>query len=113
MDFPIRSYRTKQSTIIDATDYYSAAKSAGNGEPVRSGGEVHRDLHAAAAQPDAPAILAHLYLAQVAPGQTLDQGRHDLVGQASDPAKLRAMRAIKSALDPQGIMNPGAVLPNE
>ena len=28
----------------------------------------------------------------------------------ADPAALRAMRAIKSVLDPVGILNPGAVL---
>ena len=33
----------------------------------------------------------------------------DLV-RYGDPAKLAAMRAIKSALDPRGILNPGAVL---
>jgi FAD/FMN-containing dehydrogenase len=33
----------------------------------------------------------------------------DLV-KYGDPAKLAAMRAIKAALDPVGIMNPGAVL---
>jgi FAD/FMN-containing dehydrogenase len=33
----------------------------------------------------------------------------DLV-KYGDPAKIAAMRAIKAALDPYGIMNPGAVL---
>nr|HMS95224.1 FAD-binding oxidoreductase [Tabrizicola sp.] len=32
------------------------------------------------------------------------------LAQYGDPAKLAAMRAIKAALDPLGIMNPGAVL---
>ncbi|MDG2462227.1 MAG: FAD-linked oxidase C-terminal domain-containing protein, partial [Planktomarina sp.] len=28
-----------------------------------------------------------------------------------DPVKLQLMRQIKDTLDPQGILNPGAVLP--
>ena len=37
--------------------------------------------------------------------------KRDELVRYGDPAKLAAMRAIKAALDPEGILNPGAVLP--
>jgi FAD/FMN-containing dehydrogenase len=39
--------------------------------------------------------------------KTADMARY------GDPAGLAAMRAIKAALDPAGIMNPGAVIPGD
>lgn len=37
--------------------------------------------------------------------------KRDYMEQAFDPATLAAMRAVKAALDPDGILNPGKVLP--
>jgi FAD/FMN-containing dehydrogenase len=38
--------------------------------------------------------------------------RRDDLARYLDPAKLAAIRAIKTALDPRGILNPGALLPD-
>ncbi len=65
----------------------------------------------------AQTALPRLFDTVLALGGTLS-GEHgigvakrDFMTQAFDPATLAAMRAIKAALDPDGILNPGKVLP--
>ena len=38
--------------------------------------------------------------------------KREFMAQAFDPATLAAMRAVKRALDPDGILNPGKLLPD-
>ena len=38
-------------------------------------------------------------------------GKRDLMEEQHGPAAIGAMRAIKAALDPKGILNPGKLLP--
>ena len=40
----------------------------------------------------------------------IGQARREYLGKYRSPTELKTMRAIKTALDPQGIMNPGKVL---
>lgn len=66
---------------------------------------------------DAKAITSHVYDRVAAYGGSLS-AEHG-IGQAkiaefarlSDPARLAALRAIKNAFDPVGIMNPGKLVP--
>ncbi|HCV96265.1 MAG TPA: FAD-binding oxidoreductase, partial [Stenotrophomonas sp.] len=65
----------------------------------------------------AHAALPKIFALTLALGGTLS-GEHgiglakrDFMAQAFSPATLAAMRAIKLALDPDGILNPGKVLP--
>jgi len=37
--------------------------------------------------------------------------KRDFLGYSRSPAELALMRAIKATLDPNGILNPGKVLP--
>ena len=54
--------------------------------------------------------LVHSLGGSVAAEHGVGRLKVDDVERYADPAKLAAMRAIKAALDPRGIMNPGAVI---
>ncbi len=54
--------------------------------------------------------LAHALGGSVSAEHGIGRLKVDDLERYGDPAKLAAMRAIKAALDPKGIMNPGAIL---
>ncbi|NVO57294.1 FAD-binding oxidoreductase [Rhodobacteraceae bacterium B1Z28] len=54
--------------------------------------------------------LVHAFNGSVSAEHGVGRLKVDDLQRYGDPAKLHAMRAIKAALDPKGIMNPGAVL---
>jgi D-lactate dehydrogenase len=84
-------------------------------------GNLHANLLFDPADPSqaarAAAALPRLFALTLSLGGTLS-GEHgigvakrDFMAQAFDPATLAAMRAVKAAFDPDGILNPGKVLP--
>ncbi len=63
-------------------------------------GEIQRAVH----------DLVHEFGGSISAEHGIGRLKRDDLVRYGDPAKLTAMRAIKAALDPLGIMNPGAVL---
>jgi len=63
-------------------------------------GDVKRAIH----------DLVHAYGGSVSAEHGIGRAKTGDLELYGDPVKLAAMRAIKAALDPNGIMNPGAVL---
>ena len=54
--------------------------------------------------------LVHQMHGSVSAEHGIGRLKTDDLERYGDPVKLAAMRSIKAALDPKGIMNPGAVL---
>ncbi len=54
--------------------------------------------------------LVHAFKGSVSAEHGIGRLKTDDLERYGDPVKLHAMRAIKQALDPNGIMNPGAVI---
>jgi FAD/FMN-containing dehydrogenase len=69
--------------------------------------------HEAARAPVKAAVhdLVHEFGGSVAAEHGVGRLKTGDLARYADPAKLAAMRAIKAALDPRGILNPGAVIP--
>ncbi|MBD3679586.1 MAG: FAD-binding oxidoreductase [Rhodobacteraceae bacterium] len=74
-------------------------------------GEARAD-HAAAKEGIQRAVhdLVHAMEGSISAEHGIGRAKVADLERYGDPAKLAAMRAIKAALDPMGIMNPGAVL---
>ena len=64
-------------------------------------GEVQRVVH----------DLVHSLGGSISAEHGVGRAKTDDLKRYGDPVKLATMRAIKAALDPDGIMNPGAVIP--
>ncbi len=63
---------------------------------------------------DAMNEVVHAIVARMGGSFSAEHGvgrlKRELLARTKDPATLAVMRAIKAALDPNGVMNPGKVL---
>jgi FAD/FMN-containing dehydrogenase len=87
-------------------------------------GNIHFHVKAPAGVPvsdwyagDGKAITAHVYdrvrdyAGSLSAEHGIGQAKIDEFARAAEPARLMALRAIKQAFDPLGIMNPGKLVP--